>query len=325
MDQKLKLYFYIDKAHYPYHLKNVSITESGVIEQCAPSTWLSWTFLTYVHLKKVYDCELVDSMPSSGIIFFFRGSVELTSKPNEKQFWICMVADASVHPYAHLNIFQNPTQSEKTIITSAFVRHWPQLNIIKSNRSLTSLENLYYFGNEVNLCPELKSEDWLMFLQTNKLNFVVPNVARWHDYNNVDAVIAIRSFIDSDTFDTKPASKMINSWIANTIFISTGESAYIHEGKEKYSFVNVNSYDDLKNRILKLKSNLDEIEKYKRKGFQLQKHYTVDRYLNDWCTIVESISKKNISTTKVAHYFFLTRRYLLYKLLAQFKKIKKRA
>ena len=53
---------------------------------------------------------------------------------------------------------------------------------------------------------------------------------RWHDYSEVDCVVAVRDFGRSSYFH-KPATKLYNAWLAGVPFIGGRDSAYAADGK----------------------------------------------------------------------------------------------
>src|SRR5476651_1428380 len=100
----MTLHFFIDKGHFPYQFQDdLSFTNKKLVELLGSSnTWLLWTLRTYLELKRHYNCTLTDTIPATGVTFFFRGSINLTQKPNPHQFWVCMVADSVWHPYSQV-------------------------------------------------------------------------------------------------------------------------------------------------------------------------------------------------------------------------------
>jgi hypothetical protein len=284
------LYFYIDQDHFPYdYHKELSIDDkqNSRVKAALSSadTWLLWPFRTYLELKDHYCCHLVDEMPQEGIILFFRGSVSMDQRPLEKQFWMCLVADSTWHPFSQVNVFQNQ-EAAQTYKNGHFIRHWPSPDILRRTIPLAGLKCLYYMGDINNLTPELKSEDWKNFLSDEGIRFICPSVSGWNDYRDVDAVIAIRSF-DGDPYLNKPASKLINAWAGNVIFIGANESAYLAEINDPHDMVRVDSYVQLKLILLQLRDDVELARMYQSRSVERSVKYSLDFFRNSWIRLIE--------------------------------------
>lgn len=315
---EMTLHFFIDKEHFPYEYQgDLSFTNSKLVELLgSANTWLLWTLRTYLELKQQYDCTLTDTMPANGITFFFRGSVNLTQKPNWDQFWVCMVADSVWHPYSQVNIFQNMAAANK-YPGSFFIRHWDQLNIIKSKSQNTVPKNIFYFGEAVNLAPELRSADWRNFLTDNKFVFKNPHFSQWNDYSEADIVIGIRSFGPQDQHINKPASKLFNAWRANVLFIGGNDSAYSHECETEFDYIAVKNYDELKKVLVDLKTNSQLYAKYRSQAIVRGDRLSHEFFLDQWIKVINGkiipIYKRSGTSTWLQHQAFLLNRYLIFK------------
>ncbi|MDB5132565.1 MAG: hypothetical protein JWR02_2314 [Mucilaginibacter sp.] len=324
----MTLHFFIDKEHFPYQYKDdLSFKNKKLVELLGSSnTWMLWTLRTYLELKPHYACTLTDTIPASGITFFFRGSINLAQKPNLHQFWVCMVADSVWHPYSQINLFQNYLASTK-YPQSYFVRHWPQLNIIKSLSSVSFPKNIFYFGEVANLAPELKSADWKNFIATNDFAFKTPHFSQWNDYSDADIIIGIRSFDPDDQYINKPASKLINSWLANAVFIGGKDLAYSYERETEFDYIDVKSYDDLKEVLIKLKTDTDLFSRYRLQAVNRGNDFSERFFLNQWVTLIDQkilpLCQHSGNNNKLKHYIFLLRRYLIFKLESTTLRLKK--
>ena len=281
----MTLSFYIDPGHFPYaYQDDLSFNNKALLEELgSANTWLLWTLRTYLELKDWFPCLLSDTIATKGVTLFFRGSVPLAQKPNREQFWVCMVADGTWHPYSHVNIFQN-IEGVKKYPQSWFIRHWQQLNIKKSASENVVPKTIYYFGDVANLAPELRSEDWSSFITKNDFDFEVPHFSHWNDYSKIDVVLGIRSFKPGETYPNKPSSKLINAWRAGVVFIGGEDSAYAHERETALDFITVKSYAELKAELLRLKSHPEEFQKYRTQAVtnagRFPDNFFVDQWLN---------------------------------------------
>ena len=324
----VQLNFYIDKTHFPYQLEgdhdfnNTALAEA--LGGC--NTWLLWTLRTYLELRGTYECRLTDTMPESGIVFFFRGSVNLVEKPNKNQFWVCMTADTTWHPYSQVNLFQNTYWINK-YPQAYFVRHWPQLNIIKSKPIVSELKNIAYFGDLNNLAAELKSEDWNDFINDNGYVFMIPPSKEWNNYSDIDLVIGIRSFDKNERFLSKPSSKLINAWRAGTVYISGNDSACLYEKQGEYDFIQVDSYEALKGMLLLLRQDEKLFGKYKSQAVTCGERFSNSFFASQWMELIDKqivprykkAAPRNILTQGA----FISRRFFIYKWAALMGRVSK--
>jgi len=233
-----------------------------------------WIHITYYMLKtnsKVIKPVLTSQIPDKGIIIFHKGFFPKNIKPNKNQYFICVQADYGRHRYAQMHLVQNPFQvsnfkfSKRTFFDKAFsfnstyfITLWPQPSIKKrlSNRNY-AIENISFYGNIQQV--ENGLEDKLTnFCNNNNLRYVPRyDSLSWNDYSNTDITLAIRSFTNNQYFH-KPFSKLVNSLIAGCLVIAAPESSSLFF-KEKYypHLPIVNSFDELKNEIIKIQKNPD--------------------------------------------------------------------
>lgn len=77
---------------------------------------------------------------------------------------------------------------------------------------------------------------------------------QWHDYSNVDAVIAIRDFSRSRQLH-KPATKLYNAWLAGVPFIGGNDSAYRSDGRPGIDYLVAQSPKQVLEHLRKLKED----------------------------------------------------------------------
>jgi hypothetical protein len=195
----------------------------------------SWILQTYLHLKAAhFPCQLSGQMPDRGIIVAHRYAFKNTQKPNPTQLFICARDDKFIHPYAQHHIVQNARQTQRLSIAalwrSTYMPLWPQIGLIPRDPARGSrFETLTYLGDPDSLAPELKNPAWPARLKALGVQWQVnADTATWSDYSATDAILAIRSF-DGQPHHHKPASKLLNAWLAGVPAILGAESAYQNE------------------------------------------------------------------------------------------------
>ena len=133
MSNKLPpIYFYIPQSDWP----------KDEMPESADTYWegfargiYCWVLQTYLRLKADdFPCELIGTMPTEGIVFTHRDSLpDKLKKPGSKLLIVCLQAERQPHPYAQLQVVQNPQQlhiQSKCFWQSYFIPHWRQPGLI---------------------------------------------------------------------------------------------------------------------------------------------------------------------------------------------------
>jgi hypothetical protein len=219
------------------------------------------TLQTYLRLKSNgFKCELVDTFPDEGILIAHKDFLPRTSKLLDTNLLtICIKAERTPHPYAQLHVVQNPF--EETLLSPCwnayYIPFWTQRGLVPRHpERLDTFETVAYFGRNVNLAPELKSQEWLQQLNNLGLHwYLASEDDLWYDYSNVDVILAIRSF-DQQTYDDKPASKLFNAWRAGVPVIAGNDSAFQAEYRSELDFIQVTTLDEAVRALKRLRDDV---------------------------------------------------------------------
>ncbi|NEQ36342.1 MAG: hypothetical protein F6K40_08635 [Okeania sp. SIO3I5] len=245
------IYFYLPRQDWPNQFPD------SLEEYRPPSVFGTWIIQTYLRLKEIqFPCQLVDTMPDEGIVVVYRYSLPIDIKPPDNLLWVGIKGDQNPHPYVQVHLVQNMAELAAPAIQIQdlgedryllpgkrfYMPHWPQPGVIPRNPNRGDrFENVAYFGISYNLAPELQEAVWEEELQ--KLGLVWQTKKRnfWHDYSEVDAIVAVRSFDGKTDYPWKPASKLFNAWNANVPAILGVESAFQGERKSELDYFEVKS------------------------------------------------------------------------------------
>lgn len=313
---KHKLFFFIDKGHFPATIPR-SIDDPSIIHIDNRNTWYAWTIKTYLFLKDTFDCELTSNLPSEGIILYFRGSINLSVKPTNKQFLICMVGDSTWHPYANINVFQNYYQPP-IFENSFFMQHWLLLDIIPNTKPFEkAFPTVSYFGDTVNLDPYFSSKEWFSDLKELGFEWIEKPNDQWNNYENVDIIVAIRKFNSKIKFIQRPASKLINTWHGGAIPIMGKESAYQAYKSSEYDYLEADSIDELRRILMDLKSNSLLVKKILTRGEERSRGVNNDIIKTEWISFINSHvfpqATKWLGNGFIAKNLFILKRFTLYR------------
>ncbi len=218
-----------------------------------PQSWhspsLVWIWATYRHLQSTgLSCTLTDVFPQEGIVVSAGCTVPLSMKTPRGVCHICAAADSPPRFYPQIQIFQNKLQLQEyhrsfTIPYWKYIPHWTQPNLIPRDSTRGErFETIGYFGHRDQLATELR--DPSIQEEFNKLGLKLLIIDdNFHDYSQVDAVLAVRSF-NGDPYLYKPASKLVNAWKAGVPAILGAESAYALLRQSELDYLEVKTLED---------------------------------------------------------------------------------
>jgi hypothetical protein len=201
------------------------------------------------------DVELVHELPDSGIIVTLSNLLPDGFVPQRGQFIAAVTADFLPHPGAHLQIVQNAAHARR-LPGAVFMPHWPQPNLIPRDPAReTRFDTLAFFGDPSNLAGELSSPAFAKELESRAgVRFEIRENTRWHDYSDVDAVLAVRDFSRARHLN-KPATKLYNAWLAGVPLIGGSDSAFSAEGQDGTDYLVARSADDCISHVCRLKND----------------------------------------------------------------------
>lgn len=288
-----------------------------------------WIVRTYNCLKKIgFSCEIVDTIPKEGIVLADRDSLGNNYPYHGKTMLICAKGDREFHPSAFLHIVQNSVdllRNDIHIWNPYYISPWPQPSLIpRSPNRGSEVKNIAFIGTKCNLTKELLSDYWVDSLKTLGCTwYPVFNKIDWNNYQNLDVVIAVRSF-DGNKYDNKPASKLINCWRAGVPAILTPESAYMSLRNSDLDFCLVNSVEDCLQAIKNLQNNqqlyLSMVENGKQRSQEFEEEKITEYWVKFFKDYVFPKYDAWINMSEAERYYLYSLRYLKLK----YKRLKQR-
>jgi len=250
----------------------------------------AWTVQTFLVLKEHgLECELVDQVPSSGIVFAHRVHCPRRIELRRERFWICLLADRDPHPYANFHILQNPTQNLRLSQPSTYVRHWPQPGLVPRKASQRrETMNVCYFGETENLVADLGEPAFKAWCESRGMKFTIVPRDAWHDYSDCDVVLAVRSFGTDEWHHSKPATKLFNAWLAGVPAILGAESAYRVEGRRGENYLEALDLSAVRAHLESLSSDLAMRDRLTTNGLKAAANVSVDATAANWIHLIET-------------------------------------
>lgn len=175
-------------------------------------------------------------------------------------FVVIPQADAHHVQLADFRIMQNGLMAAPDNVA---IWHWPQPGIIARDPARgTRIERLSFKGRLLNLDEAFHSDEFRTELAARGIEFEIDAFAgergqhTWNDYAASDAVLAVRNLTEYDA-RKKPASKLVNAWLADLPAILGPEPAFQELRRSQYDFLEVRSPRETLEAIEHLQANPD--------------------------------------------------------------------
>lgn len=249
----------------------------------------AWIYQTWLALSKA-GCavNLTHAIPEEGVLVTLAGCLRPTFRPTPEVFFADIVADGVPHPAAHLHIVQNSIHAQK-LPRSIFMPHWPHPNLLPRDSARGDrFETLGFFGDAENLAPELHDAGWqARLLDQTGITLRVVGAKEWHDYREIDCVLAVREF-GNRAFLRKPATKMYNAWLARVPFVGGRDSAYCGDASRGGNISPWYSLVELNVQLNRLRTDLRFRKELVTAGLRKSKQFDRSAILERWRELIEN-------------------------------------
>lgn len=238
-----------------------------------------WVWPLYCQLKMRENSVSFSYELQEGAVNIIHGQVarrQLKASDVSRYFIIGVRADFRPFPYGQFEIVQNKKTCGGRRI---YLPHYPQPGLISRDPSRGHMvSNICYTGRLNNLADIdlLKQE-----LDRVGCALVLKEYGHWHELLDVDVLIGVRSF-SKKPYNDKPASKLINAWLAGIPFIGGFDSAYSQVGTPEKDYLRVLTMTDLVNAVVTLRDDGELYNSMVFKGYQSAKEYTVEKITDRW-------------------------------------------
>jgi hypothetical protein len=143
-------------------------------------------------------------------------------------------------------------------------------------------------GYEANIPPILRSPSFRSAAQ--ELGVTVVEILwtledrepRWHDLEQVDCVICVREDVWGAGLERKPATKLINTWVAGSVPIAGLEPAYAELARPDVDCLMVDGPDGVLDALARLRRESGLVSRLEEGGRQRAREFAPDRVLAAW-------------------------------------------
>ena len=148
-------------------------------------------------------------------------------------------------------------------------------------------------GSYQNICREVHVEA----LRQRGIRFVSRFQGEWHDYQHVDAVLAIRD-CPPVVLATKPASKLINAWKAGVPALLGPEPAYRELRTSPLDFLEAASAEAVLDSIDRLQQESGLYRRMTEHGAKRAQAFDVNMLTQKWLSLLEEARERNRRETR---------------------------
>lgn len=191
----------------------------------------NWTIQTFMYLREYgFPCELTASIPDEGIVVAHSKWWPVFLTPSSRQLFVEIKPDKFLQCiFTNVVVVQNRRDPlhegwRRLLIESAVVNNWPQPGLMpRDPRRGTRFENVCFMGYTAEFIKDV--EGLAHAVQTLGVKWEVRPKETWHDYRDVDAVVAVRP-AESLMFNRKPATRLTNAWLAGVPAVLSPDIAF---------------------------------------------------------------------------------------------------
>lgn len=261
---------------------------------------LNWCLQTYLILEKKGELEVKCSNTlCNESINIIHSDQLLKLKGKSSHFLVCVRADYPRRRWSHYHIVQNEKQLD---VNTSYVPHWVQPGLIKRDNTRQGVKRVAYAGEILNGNLAGSVEQWKKLFSPHNIEFVTLEGGSWHNLKDVDVLIGIRSF-NSQTYDTKPPTKLFSAWHANIPFVGGQDSAFLQVGKPGEDYLLVKSPEEAVEAVLKLRDDPEFYSILVKKGNKKVLEYNENTIAEQWMKILKGpvMSRYDLWRSRMAY------------------------
>lgn len=258
----------------------------------------SWVAQTFLRLRAAgYPVEIAGRPVSGGLIVFHakhKHALARAARGLDGAAFVGIRADNSSPLLADFEILQNGRYADGR--RRFALPFWPQPGLLPRDPARgTRVERVGYMGLVENLAAEFRDDAWRRRLSEVGLIWVAtpvdyagtlqPKNVDWENYNEVDAVLAVRPR-DRRTAFTKPASKLINAWRAGVPALVGPEFPFRELRRSELDYLEVDGPDAAVEALLRLRSDPELYSLMVENGRRRAQEFSYQSILDRWAELL---------------------------------------
>lgn len=199
---------------------------------------------------------------------------------------------------------------------SSFFPHLPQPGLIERNElRLAMVKNISFKGDISNLDPAFRSNWFIKSLRERGIDLRIDlrstdwsSGMKMHDYSDIDVVLAVRNLTRRD-YRVKPASKLVNAWLAGVPAILGPEPAFRQLRRSDLDYLEVETPDEALLALDRLRTEPALYEAMVDNGRKRAQEFTRDAVLDWWISEINGPVYSAFTDWRKKHDIFKVLRY----------------
>jgi len=253
-----------------------------------------WILQTYLRLRQHgFPCRFARQMPPTGVVIAHHNHLPENLRPSPNRLVVSALVDkpASQAKVCDLYVVHNRLQERQDPGRSFYIPSWPQVGLIPRSRERgTRFENAAFFGYPRQLPAELKSDAFRQRLLSAGLAWQMREQTHWHDFSDIDVIVAVRTLGTSQSHPNKSVLKLVNAWLAEVPAILGYESAFREVGRRNKDYIEARTPDEILHAVQQLKSNIEFRNMLVENGKARAAEFAAESVLERWQTFLAHVA-----------------------------------
>ncbi|WP_257295479.1 hypothetical protein [Endozoicomonas sp. YOMI1] len=252
-----------------------------------------WVLLTYLHFRNAGYKVTLGSGACLDKINVIDGVKSRPKNTFADYFYVACRTDAHYPEFGHFVLHQNLIHTGKS--NEIYVPQWPQPGLVlRESQRGNSIKTVAFFGQpKRNLGKAFQSEAFLSELKKRGIEFIIKGKSNdsveWHDYSNVDIVIAVRD-VPVELLKIKPVNKATNAWLAGALCITGDEPAITAAFNSNKAVLHATTVNGVLAIIDRLREHPELFSELATEGQKLAQDYSEPSVLSYWVRMEEFVT-----------------------------------
>ena len=196
-----------------------------------------------------------------------------------RYFIVSVRADRDPAFLSHMEIVQN--QLSIWSKNDYYIPHWPQPGLIAREPSRgKKVENIIYMGKDDNLDNAFKTKHFRQSLERMGMRLLIQE-NEWWDYHEADVVLAVRGG-PQFYLAIKPATKLVNAWLAGCPAILSPEPGYSELWKSDIDYFEATEPAEVLTTLSKLRDSPELMAQMIANGKVRATEFEADAIAHRW-------------------------------------------
>jgi hypothetical protein len=259
----------------------------------------AWVLQTCLRLRRAgFECELVDRVPGAGFVLFHNKHEREIRRALPKigsPVLVGIRADNREALAAEYEIVQNGRWARPG--RRLVMPLWPQPGLVpRAAERGDAIRTVAYKGFRANLHPAFRAERWRRFLAERGIEWLDDSspyegaatdraALSWSDFSAVDLIVAVRP-PERKTDFSKPATKLVNAWLAGTPALLGAEFAFREIRRSELDYLEIDSVAAAETAIDRLRAEPGLYRRMIEHGRDRAAEYDVPALTSRWIELL---------------------------------------